>query len=327
MGAGEENLMVYRRAGSPSFYVAIPTRTGWVKRSTWTTDKSTARSMDRMLEELGPRGARAWDLLEAIAYEGLDVGTLFDAWRRKDLDGLRARLADVDLTTHIGGWQAWLGDRVKPDTSAHYLAHLRTLMPESKAFWRSDLSAPTVAKWIATRTSLTQKRQPSSKGSRRQADPTPRPVSGGTKRRYLAAIQSFVEYLLQTGVLASNPIRDVTAPPAALEISATLALVEDDVDLETRQVRARGTKAWTRDRLARVADWAWPFLGEHMAGVLPGERVFRGLDRWQVSQVHRERLRAIDLEGFRLHDARHHSGWHGLAPRSSSSPASSATVT
>lgn len=28
--------------------------------------------------------------------------------------------------------------------------------------------------------------------------------------------------------------------------------------------------------------------------------------RWQVSQVHRERLRAIDLEGFRLHDARHH---------------------
>jgi hypothetical protein len=38
----------------------------------------------------------------------------------------------------------------------------------------------------------------------------------------------------------------------------------------------------------------------------PVERVFRGLDRWQASEVHRERLRALGLEGYRLHDARHH---------------------
>jgi hypothetical protein len=57
---------------------------------------------------------------------------------------------------------------------------------------------------------------------------------------------------------------------------------------------------------ARVADWAWPWIQEHLQTVLPGERVFRGIDRWQAGDYHRERLRALGLEGHRLHDARHH---------------------
>jgi len=85
-----------------------------------------------------------------------------------------------------------------------------------------------------------------------------------------------------------------------------LRLVDADVDSRARQVRARGTKAWTRDRIARVADCAWPFVAEHLATVLPGERVFRGLDRWMVGEAHRTRLRTLGLEGYRLHDARHH---------------------
>ncbi len=43
-----------------------------------------------------------------------------------------------------------------------------------------------------------------------------------------------------------------------------------------------------------------------MASVLPGERIFRGVDRYQAGNVHRERLRALGLIGYRLHDARHH---------------------
>jgi integrase len=89
-------------------------------------------------------------------------------------------------------------------------------------------------------------------------------------------------------------------------VSAILRLVDADVDPTARQVRARGTKAWTRDRLARVADWAWPIVQEHLATVLPGERVFRGLDRWAVGEAHRQRFRMLGLEGYRLHDARHH---------------------
>jgi integrase len=71
-------------------------------------------------------------------------------------------------------------------------------------------------------------------------------------------------------------------------------------------VRGRGTKASTRDRICRIADWAWPFVEKHWRGLLPGERAFRGIDRWQAGDVHRERLRALGLEGYLLHDARHH---------------------
>jgi integrase len=332
--------MVFRRRPRRTYYLYLPTRTGWVQRSTGTSDRATAVAIERMLSELGPHGKRAWDLLDAVLDERLTLGTLFDAWKIDDLGGLRARMADVDLTTHIGGWRAWLADRTKPDTAQHYEAHLRTLMPEGKPFWRSLLTAPAVARWLVSRTSLVQKRARSLQTSRRREDPTPRAVSGGTKRKYLAAVQSFARYLVEIGELSSNPLRDVSPPPAAgprciflelpdvlrlvegtappyravfalaygagLEVSAILSLVDADIDLQTRQLRARGTKAWTRDRLARVAEWAWPFLQEHLATVLPGERVFRGLDRWQASEVHRDRLRALGLEGFRLHDARHH---------------------
>lgn len=102
---------------------------------------------------------------------------------------------------------------------------------------------------------------------------------------------------------------------AGLEISAILALVDADVNPAERQVRARGTKAWTPDRPARVANWAWPYVEAHLASVLPGERVFRGVDRWMAGDVHRERLRALGLVGYRLHDARHHWAVRMARPR------------
>jgi hypothetical protein len=42
------------------------------------------------------------------------------------------------------------------------------------------------------------------------------------------------------------------------------------------------------------------------ASCVPGARIFQGLDRWGVGEAHRQRLRALGLEGYRLHDARHH---------------------
>ncbi len=95
-----------------SWDVAVPIRTGWIKRSMGTTDRATARAMERMLAQLGPYGARAWDLLDAVLAKRLSLGALFDAYRNDDLDGLRARLTDVDLAAHIPSWEAWLADRV-----------------------------------------------------------------------------------------------------------------------------------------------------------------------------------------------------------------------
>jgi integrase len=310
--------MVYRRKGKPEYYLAVPTRHGWLKRSAGTTDKATARAMERMLGALGPRGARAGDLLDSVADRTLALGDLYDAWRSNDLDGLRARRTDVDLAGHVDGWAAWLADRVKPVTVESYLAHVRALIPVGEPFARSQFTAPAVAQWLATRSGL----------------------SGSTKRHYLAGLQRFAAYLVDMGVLASNPLRDVSAPPpnpprcaflelpdvrrvvegaplpfraiyalaygAGLEISAILALVDADVNAPAREVRARGTKAWTRDRLARVADWAWPHVQAHLDTLLPGERLFRGINRRAAGEVHRERLKALGLPHHRLHDSRHH---------------------
>jgi integrase len=297
--------------------------------------------MERMLEELGPHGKRAWDLLDRVAAGTLALPALFDAFAANDLDGLRTRLDDVDLTLHIAPWEVWIGDRVKSNTADHYVTHLRTLMPEGKPFLRSAFTAPAVARWLADRTALVQKRRPSTtQKPRRRADPQPRALSGSSKRRYLAAVRSFAAYLVEVGVLTTNPVRDVSAPPAndprcqylelpdvlrlvegasppyralfalaygaGLEVSALLSLVDTDVDLARRQLRARGTKAWTRDRIARVADWAWPHVVAHLATLTPGERLSRGIHRWAASDAHRERLRALGLVGYRLHDSRHH---------------------
>jgi hypothetical protein len=49
-----------------------------------------------------------------------------------------------------------------------------------------------------------------------------------------------------------------------------------------------------------------------------GERVFRGVDRWAAGDYHRQRLRALGLVGYCLHDtpgAIGQSGWPVLVLR------------
>ncbi len=332
--------MVYKRTDRPTWFLAVPTPHGWVKRSTGTTHKPTAMAMERMLEVLGPKGRREWDLLGAVVDGTLSLGALFDAYRENDLEGLRGRLEEVDLAEHVERWQEWLMDRIRPDTRTHYLAHLRTLMPEGGVFPRAEFTAPAIARWLAERSTLPQKRKASTRAkSRRRPDPASRPITGSTRRKYLAAVQSFAGYLVQVGVLTTNPARDVAAPPpgrprvvelvhqdvvriveharkpyralfallygAGVEISAALRCSDADVDVGRREVRARGTKAHARDRVVRVAEWAWPYLETHVRRLTPGERLFRGIDRWHAGDVHRETLTALELAPHRLHDARH----------------------
>jgi len=295
--------------------------------------------MERMLEALGPKGARAWEFLEAVLDSRLTLGQLFDAYRMNDLDGLRATLQDVDLRDHVAGWQGWLRDRVGASSQERYLAHLRTLVPDAAPFWRSGFTGPAVAHWLASRTRLVQKRRPSPTHPRARGPELPRPISGATRRKYLAAVQSFSRYLRTMGVLDHDPLAGIAAPPPApprlvvielpevlrivqgardgyrplfallygsgVEISAALGLTRRDVDPKHREVRARGTKTHTRDRIVRVADWAWPIFAEALGGVLPGAKLFPGLDRWRVGDEHRAHLKALGLDHHRLHDARH----------------------
>ena len=129
--------------------------------------------MERMLEELGHRGQHAWDLLDRVAANTLSVAKLYHAFSHNDLEGLRSRLQaaetntrDVDLADHVAPWTRWLADRVKQDTREHYLAHLRTMIPEGTPFRVAQFSAPAIAKWLNERTRLPQKRRQSISTSR-----------------------------------------------------------------------------------------------------------------------------------------------------------------
>lgn len=53
------------------------------------------------------------------------------------------------------------------------------------------------------------------------------------------------------------------------EMSVALRLTRADVDPATKEVRAAGTKTHTRDRMARVAEWAWPIFWAYAKDHLP----------------------------------------------------------
>jgi integrase len=162
-------------------------------------------------------------------------------------------------------------------------------------------------------------------------------VETGTRARYHAALRQFGEYLVTTGVLERNPMREVKAPrPGAprtrhltkpewvrlvdaqsepfrtasvlahlgVELAAVLRVKRRDVDLAARTIWVRGTKTRWRERSVYVFGWAAPYLERACRGLLP-DAVLVPASRHQVSVSHRAACHALGIEDYRLHDARH----------------------
>jgi integrase len=77
----------------------------------------------------------------------------------------------------------------------------------------------------------------------------------------------------------------------------------------SREIRAAGTKTHTRDRVAVVADWAWPIIAAYVRQMLPAARLFPA--EWKVYQVnHWHRWTAKETlklsRRLKVHAARHH---------------------
>lgn len=300
-----------------TYFAGVPTRSGrWVKRSTGTRDKSLANAMSRMLDDLGPRGKRAWYFLDAIALNQLTVAELFDAYALGQLDSLREQLQDVDLEPHVDAWLKAIASNVAPDTAAHYKLYVASLIEGDRCFPRSALTHERLVHWLASRE-----------------------VGRSTKRKYHAALSGFCEYLKDIGILQRNPVRDVKAPRPAparmryldvsdvqrligaqphtysvlsallhgtgMEVSVALGLKRRDVDESRREVRAKGTKTRARDRIAKIAEWAWPKVEKHIALLTPNATLFPGINRWTASDKHREACKALEIEDYQLKDARH----------------------
>ena len=309
--------MVYRPAGRKLWWVAVPTQaSGRVKRSTGTSDEPTARSMETMLYELGPRKQRAWDLLARVEDGTLTLAALYDAWSRNDLARLRARLADVDLEPHVATWASRHRAKVAADTVAHYTHAVRTLIPSGQPFYRSAFTVDALDAWLAAY-----------------------PGTSATRRKAHSAMSGFAQYLRKARVIDTNPMRDVDAPSAGLprvryldvvdmvrladaqpepfrtlsallggtgiEVSVALQLRRREVDVPRREIRAAGTKTHCRDRIVRVAEWAWPYVQDLCDGRLPNTPLFHGVDRWAAGDAHREACTVLDIEDYQLRDQRH----------------------
>lgn len=306
---------LYQRGGT--WYTAVPTRSGrWTKRTTGSRDKAMAQKMGRMIDNLGPKGERAWVFLDAIVSGQLSVAELYDAYSLRKLDELKEELTDIDLEPQVSKWLKAIESNVAPDTVQHYGLYVRSLIPEDTRFPRSALRHERIVEWL---------------GSRR--------VGRSTKRKYHAALAGFCEYLKGIGVLQRNPMRDVKAPSPAparmsylemtdvkrlidaleppynvlstilhgtgMELSVALGLKKKDIDAVRREIRAKGTKTKYRDRHATVVDWAWPTVERHIALLTPNAPLFPGINRWTASDKHREACKALGLEDYQLKDSRH----------------------
>jgi integrase len=295
------------------------TETGWRQLPTGTTNRILAQKIAAMWEELA-EGERAFDILSRVPHT-LKVGRLWDLWQAtgESVVGIRRLLEDVDLEPFVARWQK-VYEKQQPGNLAKNLKRLRELIPEGKPLPRSTV----------TRAWLTGKLY----------DYAGEP---GTLRGVHSAWSVFFRYLTDVhDLFEANPMDRVARPAAkhpvirffeldtveriiaaqmtpelqafyaiaygtGIESGVTLRLTQADLWESSREIRARGTKAHTRDRVATVTPWAWPIIWGYAQHLPKNAQLFPAAWRADtLSRWHGETLSRLKLPHYPLHNARHH---------------------
>jgi integrase len=301
--------MVYRRRDNksgklrPGWTFMARTQTGWKQMGTRTDNKTLAGKIEGMWETLA-KEHRAWDLLGRVMSGELAIGVLYDLWSvtRWDPHEVRRRLNDTNLEPLVIVWQAvYARSGPKADSVAHALAHVRALLPEGEL----RLASTVTVEWLTERLYAY-------------------PGKPNTLRKVHSSWSQFFAYCTDVkGLYVANPMAKVTRPAVqgspirfyeldvverivayqpnperralfallygtAIEVSTALALTRADVWEGTKEIRAAGTKAHSRDGVCRVADWAWETVWGHCRRMLPGAPLWPVWNRWTVSDWHRE---------------------------------------
>jgi integrase len=291
----------------------------WKAKTTGTRDPNVVKRMQHMIDQLHDPAAEAESILAKLAGEW----TMLELYRRwQDCGGrlmtLRNALADELLVEFHARFRQAVVARTKQrdaDTAKHYQVTLNRL--EDGGIRRlSDLTVAKISAWLDAQ-----------------------PGKASTRRKAAMAVSAFCTWLVRAGALQSNPVRDVPKPKAGparvsfideatmirladaqpspfrefsalihgtgLDVGAAVALTRDQVDLTTwgiTQVRPKSGRRHT----VLVAEWARPYVQRLLDGKL-GRAPLReiGVDRWTLSDAHREACKAIGLENYWLRDARH----------------------
>lgn len=326
------------KKGYRSIYV--PTMMfGLVARSTGTSDKAVVRKMKAMVVELRDRALRTgdWSILEAVRLNRVTLVEVFVAYSGHTLAQLEAKLSGKNLADHLDGWLAWIrGNRragvLTPDG---YWQQVTSLIPAGGTFLVTDLTKARVIAWLAE---MRYQHRMVDEGQE------PKGVSSGYKRKCFYALKSFIRYLLDTGVLETDPLAGLRAPKknpprerwetaerdraivaaAIPQYRAAFAFIKatgcdvgsawraqlGDLDLERGEVTIRGTKTDHRKVFrAELEAWAVPLLREHAKALLGHHTLlFPGLTNSGASHHHRRCCAAVGVEDYTLKDARHSVG-------------------
>jgi len=315
--------MVYRKGSGKTYYVRVITCAG-VRRicSTGTTLKTSAGAVESWLSGVRSR-LDPYRLLDAIVAKEIGLAVAYrmgEHEARAHLDACAAVAADTDLKPLLPTWLAWrrqrqTGHAVLP----HYEAQINALWPD--ATWPQSQWTP--------------------KECARRLDGLAK-VSDGTRNRYKAALSAFAKYLVRTGVLTSNPVRDIggytesdvqvlwytvaeakriiaALPPAyqvrealmvgtGMDWSDCARLRRRDIDLDARTVRCHGSKTKHRNRTIRITEkWVLPYLETAVKQLLPDAMVCAPATNKAANTVHRDALKACAIaQDSTLHDWRHH---------------------
>lgn len=319
--APQGQLMVFRRSGRTFYEFSARTQTGWKQQPTGTTSKPLAGRIEAMWEALASEH-RAWDLLEGVLVGRYAIGRLYDLWTltKSNPVEMRRLISDTDLEPLVADYLKIHAKNVKPDTLDHIEKHLRELIPEGQTLLRSAVSTDSLTQFVY------------GYGGKRN-----------TLRKVHSDISGFFEYLTRVKKLfLVNPMAEVQRPTqeespvkfyeldvvekivdwqftearrsafalsygAGIEVTVLLGLKRSDFNLRTREVRTAGTKALTRDRMSRIADWAWPYVKAHIEDLLPEVELYYGWNRWTLSDWHRQTVKALDIKPrYALMNARDH---------------------
>lgn len=300
----------FLKASSACWFITVTTKERtYVRLSTGTRDVDTATAMQDMVTALSRRGSRQWDLIDWIveknpttnrAHTGR-LGRLFDHYPDQ-LEQLRAAIAaerdataavDAEIADNIAhAIDAYVDDldvRLKAghlaaETVKHYRRQANWLFPIDEAGKRLPVhrSALTPAFFKAKLAEV--------------------PGSSTNKRRHASGWSSLLNFLVDAGVLETNPLAAMKKPKnnkskrpridrledvirfvntfpagphraaaafqegAGVEMQAMLATRKRDIVDETnRVIWAHGAKNDHRDRQVIVDEWAFTIIQAYVA--------------------------------------------------------------
>lgn len=295
--------MTYRRRGREQWLVDLRTQTGWKKGvSTRTTSKALAGRMELMWETLATEH-RAWEILGHVLAGALTIGQLYDLWveTRYNVAEIRRRLSDQDLEQLVEPFlEVYAGD-VAPDSLEHMRAHLRWLLPEGVRLPASHATpAFLTEKLAAYGKARNTRRKVHSNWSvffdfatRIRGAYLASPMLSVDRPKRVTRPIRFYELDIVDRIVGWQPTAERRALFALLygtgvELSTAKERMRADVWPDTKELRAPGTKAHTRDRVVRFDEWAWPIFWGYAKDLLPTARLFPFWHRRTVHRWHQE---------------------------------------